>query len=210
MKMNKKTVVIYVMIAILFAGTIFYYNWVANDRNSQIASLNTQITNHNNEIANQKNEISNLTAQVLSLKGQAAKLSYLTSANLVTTLGITEVPGSSSSYMGGLVPTPVRFNYLFIEGSVTNTGKGTAYNAGLHVVAYSANGTLEINMTVPLVEGASFGSDKATDAYLNVSSSPTLGALYSEHTADVYVNIFHEGTVSTWTVTPVWTNSKLP
>jgi hypothetical protein len=155
MKMNKKPIVIYVMIAILFAGTIFYYSWVVNDGNSQIASLNTQITNHNSEIANQKNEISNLTVQILSLKGQAAKLSYLTSANLVTTLGITEVPGGSSSYMGGLVSTPVPFNYLFIEGSVINTGDGTAYNAGLHVVAYSANGTLEINMTVPFDEGAS-------------------------------------------------------
>jgi len=206
--MNKKTIVIYALIAILFAGTIFYYRWVINDGNSQITSLNSQITNHNNEIAKQKNEISNLTAQILSLEGQAAKISYLTSANLVTSLGITEVLGSSSINMG--VSTPVPFNYLFIEGSVTNLGKGTAYYVGLHVVAYSANGTLEINMTVPLDEFASFGSDNATDAYLNASSSPTLGTLYSEQTANVYVNIFHEGTVSTWTVTAVWTNSKLP
>jgi hypothetical protein len=112
--------------------------------------------------------------------------------------------------MAGLVHTPVPFNYLFIEGSVTNTGEGTAYNAGLHVVAYGANGTLEINMTVPL-SGGNFGTDNVTDAFVSSTcgnSSLTLGALYSEQTTDVYINIFHEGSVSTWTVTPVWINSS--
>jgi hypothetical protein len=177
--MNKKIIAILVLIAILlagaFAGTIFYYN---------------------GEIANQNSQISNLKSQ----------LANLTSANLVTKLGITEIP-SNYSYN---VPSPLPYNYLYITGNVTNTGEGTAYNSGLHVVAYDANGELKINMTVPLVNGASFGTDAGTDAYVSSSygsSSLRLGSLYSEQTAIIEIGIFHEGIVSNWTITPVWRNS---
>jgi len=34
-----------------------------------------------------------------------------------------------------------------------------------------------------------------------------LGSLFSEQTAIIEIGIFHDGTVSNWTVTPVWTNS---
>jgi len=108
------------------------------------------------------------------------------------------------------VPSPLPFNYLYITGSVTNVGVGTAFTAGLHVVAYAANGGLEINMTVPLINGATFGTDAGTDAYVSSSygnSSLQLGSLYSEQNATIEIGIFHEGIVSNWNITPVWTNS---
>jgi hypothetical protein len=200
--MNKKIIAISVLIAILFvgaiAGTMFYYNGVVNDKNSKIVSLNTQIANQNNEIAN-------LTSQISNLKSQ---LTNFTSGNLVASLGISEVGNTSTSAY--LYP----YYRLYISGTVTNTGIGEAYNAGLHVVAYTANGILEINMTVPLTngeEGVNFGTDSATNAYvLNWASSIgssigslQLGNLDSGQTATVDLNIYHEGVVSNWTVTPV-------
>ena len=204
--MNKKIIAVSVLIAILFvsaiAGTIFYYNGVVNDRNSQIASLN-------NEIANQNAQISNLTAQVENL----------TSAYLVTALGATEIPlGAteiiSNNPFGIDFPFQNMYNHLYITGSVTNTGVGTAYNAGLHVVAYDATGTLEINMTVPLGydQYGAFGTDAAIDSWILSSpyglSSLQLITLDSGQNMPIILNIFHEGTVTNWTITPVWTNSS--
>lgn len=103
------------------------------------------------------------------------------------------------------------YNRLYISGNVTNTGIGIAYNAGLHVVAYD-NGVLEVNMTVPLANGATFGTDNATIAsalstYGSVSSLQ-LGNLGSGQTATIGIGIIHEGYVTNWAVTPVcWTYS---
>ena len=151
---------------------------------------------YNGKIARLNRQISNLKCQVASL----------TSANLVDKLAVTEIP---KNYPYN-VPSPLPYNYLYITGNVTNTGEGTALNAGLHVVANDANGGLEINITVPLVNGASFGTDAGTDAYVLNSygnNSLQLGSLFSEQTAIIEIGIFHDGTVSNWTVTPVWTNS---
>jgi hypothetical protein len=62
-------------------------------------------------------------------------------------------------------------------------------------------------MTVPL-EGGIFGTDNATNAFVlkTYGNSPTLGVLDGEQTAYIGISIFHEGTVTNWTVTPVWTN----
>ena len=155
--MNKKTVAISILIAILLAAaiteTIFYYN------------------------------------------GQRAEKQGI-AANLVTKLGSTE-------------EAPFPYNWLYIYGTVTNAGGKTAFNAGLHVVAFSNNGTLKINMTVPLTNGAEYGTDAATQA--DASSfgqySVQLRNLNSGETATININIFHEGLISNWTIIPVWTNS---
>jgi hypothetical protein len=183
--MNKKIIIAIsvLVIAILFVGTIFYYN-------SEIANLNSQISN---------------------LKGQ---IQNLTSANLTTALSITEIPYIQFPFGGpppDNLPTPP--NNLYINGSVSNMGGGIAFNAGLHVVAYAANGTLEVNMTVPLVNGATvFGTDDATDAfvsnyYKDYAGSLELGYLKSGQTVTFDLSFYHEGTASNWTATPVWTNS---
>jgi hypothetical protein len=203
---NKGKAITALIVAILFAGTIFYCNEVVNDRNSQIASLNTQIANQDNEIANQNNEIANLTSQISNLERYSANQTYLTSANLVTAVVITELP---ANVLWASTPIYPPYSNLHITGSANNTGEGTAYNAGLHVVAYAADGTLEINMTVPL-NGGPFGTDNAINAYLksiNIYGNPILGVLYSGQTVTIGVDIFHEGIVTNWTVTPVWTNS---
>ena len=208
--MNKKIIAISVLVAILFvgaiAGTIVYYNGVVNGRNSKINSLNSQIANLNNEIINLNDEITNLSSQI-HVFGQA----NLTFPHLVTSLGITEIASNSSANMQGII---ISYNRLWISGSVTNTGEGTAFNAGLHVVAYAANGTLEVSMPVPLNNNdvVNYGTDAATDAqayFANGDNNPSffLVSLGGGGTAVIGINIFHEGTVSNWTVTPVWTNS---
>jgi hypothetical protein len=199
--MNKKLIAISVLVeAILFVsvlgGMIFYYNV----RTSKIASLN-------NEIANLNNEEANLTSQISNLNGELTNLTSATSAYLVTALGIIEVPAISPLNVGSVL-----YNHLYISGSVTNIGKGTAVNAGLHVVAYDANGDLLIDMTVPLDKNlAAFGTDAEIDNWLSNSAyglnSLQLGILGSGQTATINLGIFHEGTVTNWTVTPVWTNS---
>jgi len=195
--------------AILFvsaiAGTAFYYNGVVNSGNSKIALMHSnianlinEITDLNNEIINQSSEIANLNSQISNLNGQVTKL---TSPNLVTALGLNEIL-SNSSLSGTLAP----YNHLEISGTVTNMGESTAFNAGLHIEAYDADGTLEINMTVPLDNGASFGTNAATDVY--GSSSLQLGNLDSWQVSTISIAIYHEGTVTNWTLTPVWTNSS--
>ena len=79
---------------------------------------------------------------------------------------------------------------------------------------------LEVNMTVPLdgqenVTGNEitdlapvFGTDAATQIYGN--DSLQLGNLYSGQTVSISLGIFHEGTVTNWTITPVWTQTATP
>ena len=193
--MNKKKIVSVFFVAILFvseiAGALIYYDSLVNQKNSDIASLNNQINNLSIEIANLTSQISNLTAQA-----------SLTSVNLVTELGITEISNTSSISRS--------YNRLYIDGPVTNQGVTTAYNAGLHVVAYAADGTLEINTTVPLNYGE-YAADSATESYVSsfdgVTGSLYLGSLVSGQTANVDLDIYHESTVTNWTVTPVWTTT---
>jgi hypothetical protein len=171
-----------------FAGLMFYYNGILQTKNAQISALN-------NEVAEQNKQLSNLTSQI-------SEISNYTDANLVTSLGISEVGNTSMSM----------YNYpyyrLYISGSVKNTGHGMALNAGLHVVAYATNGLVEINMTVPLDNEVDFGTDSSTNAFVQSwdgrNYSLQLGSLSSGQTAAVDLNIYHEGRVTNWTVTSVW------
>ena len=204
------------MVAVLFvssiAGTVSYYNALLDAKHLKIESLS-------NEIANQSNEINNLKSQVEHINSEQP--------NLVTYLGIREMGNSD---LGSVAGGPITTNYdaLFIEGTVVNEGNLTAYNAGLKVVAYSADGTLEINMTVPLVHGFAvyagsgpygdvidFGTDNATralaselDSAIGCSDSLKLGDLGGGQTAVVYLNILHEGIVTKWSVSAIWTNPQ--
>jgi uncharacterized protein YoxC len=165
---------------------------ISDELESQVGDKNSETDFLNSQVANLNNQISGLKIQVASLNGQ---ITNLTSANLVTALGIAEIPYYSTSY-------PAQFSHLFIEGSVTNTGQGTAYNAGLHVVAYDTEGNLRINITAPLKRFTSREPDAAIS-----NDSLQLGKLLTTQTADVYVNIFHHGVVRDWILIPVWTNS---
>jgi len=186
-----------IAVAILFltsiSVTVVYFDGMLNDRNQQIASLNQQVAVDNSQI-------SNLTAQMSNLRSEIANL---TSPNLVAALGVSEVGNTSSISRS--------YNRLFIDGSVTNNGQGEALNAGLHVLAYAADGMLEINMTVPLTYGE-FGANAAIYSYIYsfdpyCTSSPKFGNLSSGQSSDVNLDIYHEGIVTKWTITPVWTNT---
>jgi hypothetical protein len=168
-----------VLLGGVLAGIVTYYNSLLESKNSPITSLDTQIAN--------------LTTQVTNL----------TSASLVTSLGIVDLGNTSSISRS--------YNRLFIEGSVTNNGQGEALNAGLHVLAFAADGTLEINTTVPLTYGE-FGANAAIYSYIYSfdpysTSSPKFGNLSPGQSVDVDLDIYHEGTVTNWTVKPVWTNA---
>jgi hypothetical protein len=192
-----------------------YYNGIVNDKDSKIASLN-------NQIANLNSQITNLTAQVANLR---IEITNLTSANLVAMLNVTEEPNNSDlvQTFPNIPVTSVPYNSLWINGSIINTGHVTAFNAGLHVVGYASDGVLEINMTVPLVTNAVYGKDGATDAlilnnprltegndigalHFGQIGSLQLGSLAIGQTGNVFLAIYHEGIVTNWTVTPVWTN----
>ncbi len=194
--------IIAVVLVSIFAGAAIYYNNMTNERNSKEAATQSQISKQNASTAQLKGEISDLKTQLANLTGVIANL---TSANLVTSLETHEMQGSASSEMGGYKATPVPFNYLWIDGSVTNEGKGYAVDAGLQVVAYAADGTMEINLTVPFT-GTTFGSDNATNAFVTKTygdSSFALQILDSGQRTNVGINIFHEGSVVNWTITPV-------
>ena len=107
--------------------------------------------------------------------------------------------------------------FLTLDGSVANVGNNTAYNSGLQVVAYDSNrvwldvqGCIVISATVPLAveEGFTnpFGYFQAGNALIGFSYSVT--SLSGGQTARIYLNIYHSGRVTNWTVTPVWTNTS--
>ena len=188
--MNKKIIVIPVLIVILFvsaiSGTIFYYNNILNEKESQISLFNSEIPNLNTQIANLKTQITNLT-----------------SPNLVTTLTTQEIVKFSPEYPGGPHYT-IPYNFEQITGTVTNAGGGTAYNTMIHVVGYDLNGVLVSNVTIPLGSGY-FGSNNETYAFGSISSQ--IGTLMSGQIANINENIIHEGAAYNWTVTALWTNS---
>ena len=199
--MNNRTLALAsIIIAIIFAGTIagtmVYYNGVVNGKNSQITSLNSRI-------ANQSLEIANLTSQVANLQSQ---ITNLTTANLVAEITVTEVTDGYN--FGGHVP----HNHLVVSGSVRNVGEGTAYDAGLQVIAYSSDGTLEINMTVPLLPNAIYPTDNSTADFVGSHigvSSQILGHLDGNSSAYITeIDIYHEGTVTNWAAIPVWKNTS--
>jgi outer membrane murein-binding lipoprotein Lpp len=186
--MNKKIIASVFLMTILFVsaivGTLTYYNGVVNKKNSEIVLLNNQIENLNNEV-------SNLSAQV-------ANLTSLSGVSIQTYLGVKDLDGSG-------------YYFLDIAGSVLNVGDSTAFHPGLHVVAYDAQGTLEINMTVGLAKDTVFSTDNRTRTFVQMNVSlydPSfVDPLYSNETAPIALNIYHEGMVTNWTVTPVWTNT---
>ena len=160
----------------------------------------------------------NATIGSYSLEINLGKIIFLTphekndvsySASLTLVMIVTPSANLVSSLITGEYPSSPPPNLLNINGNVTNTGEATAYNAGLHVIAYSATRTLEINVTVPLAYDETFNQDFGTGAVGGglIGGSYSVTTLDSEQTVQIFLDIYHEGTVTNWTVTPVWTNS---
>jgi hypothetical protein len=215
---------------VLFSSLLY----VSLNQTRNLKSQNNRLQSENAEIADQNNALRN---QQTELQKQVGEFQFNESElqdKLDTLLGQNSDLNRDLSSLNGQIPVLkdqlislttanltlsnenvfdvhyYEFNNLVIRGSVGNTGQGTAYNAGLHVVAYTADGTMEINMTIPLKTFAAYGTDEATSA---VAAAPPffpasleLGTLGSEITIDFDLTIFHHGAVTNWTITPVWAN----
>jgi len=182
------------LVAVLFSGTIAFYNDLLSERTSEIDALNLQIADLRSQIVSLKSQVANLSGQTVNLTG----------GYLVTALGVREITDRG-------VYNPSPFNHLYIQGLVTNVGWGTAYNAGLRVVASDANGKVEVNMTIPLISyRRAYGTDNATIEYvltlIEGETSLQLGSLTPGQFVNLDTSIFHEGNATKWDITPVWTN----
>lgn len=218
MTVIRKTIIalaIAVLFVSLIVGIMFYYGGKVSADDSKIASLNSQAATKSSEMADLTSQIAHFNSEV---------------ANLSTCLKVSEVKNGTSPSQPVYFNGVLAYNALSINGTVVNTGNLTAYDAGLTVTAYSADGTLEINMTVPLIGGdllyfpsdpyissdvLYYGVDYATQAYANKlnnwygdTATLNLGNLGGGQTAPVDIEIIHEGTVANWTVTTVWINSS--
>ncbi len=204
-KIDPRIVVVILVFAIMFAGVLSSYSYLIIFQDYKIASLDTQVQNLTSDIENLTNQIPGLTNE------QTTNLTavYLASgfrANLTTALQGKEI--ITSNYAA---TKSIPYNYFYISGTVTNTGNGTAFEVGLQVIAYDVygNNTRDIDMTLPL--GGTFGTDGTINSYVakyqGGTSSFQLQSLGSGQTKTVNIQIFHEGTVSNWIITPVWTNS---
>jgi hypothetical protein len=204
-KIDPRIFAVLLVFAIIFAGVLSSYFYVIIFQDYKSASLTAQEQNLNSELEN-------LTNQIPSLQNQTTNLTvaYLASglkANLTTALEGKEIVTSDFA-----ATQSIPFNYFYISGTVTNTGNGTAFKVGLHVIAYDNynSATRDIDLTLPL--GGTFGTDNRTNNYVTsyyggFSQSLQLENLGGGQTVTTNIQIFHEGTVSDWTITPVWTNS---
>lgn len=218
--MANKNLITFILIAIVLiavaVGIFFYYNNSVTRQNAKISSLNAQAVLQQKEITNLTNQIQRYCNEV---------------ANLTINITITQASGNTNPLALNLIAHGSyvsNYSSFFIIGSVTNTGNMTAYNAGLQVMAYSASGSLEINMTVPLVSASedptnvysvvAFGVDNQTQQFASMlNAENSLGQAFTEAawpktlggatTVPVDINIIHETPVVKWTVTPVWTDT---
>ncbi len=194
---KKQTIIVaaaVALVAVLFLGAIVFYNGLLSERASEIGALNIQVADLRSQIVSLKSQVANLSGQTVNLTG----------GYLVTALGVREITDRG-------VYNPSPFNHLYIQGLVTNVGWGTAYNAGLHVVASDANGKAEVNMTIPLISyRKAYGTDSATIDYvltlIEGETSLDLGKLAPGQFVTLDTSIFHEGNVTRWDITPVWTS----
>jgi hypothetical protein len=190
--MNKtRTAITALIVAMLFvsviAGTTIYYN----------NALNTEVNNKNSKIDSLQSQISNQNKEIAYLTNQIAVQPDLSKPHVITELGVTELETDWGPSWR-----------LFIQGTAANMGNSTAYNAGLKVEAYSGTGVLEINMTVPFVNGSNYGTDSSIISQLIQLGPTQLGNLTTGQAVIIDLDIYHEGVVTNWTVTPVWTNSQ--
>jgi hypothetical protein len=203
-KIDKRIFVVTAVFAIIFVLVLSSYSFLVIVQDYKIASLNAQEKNLNSEIENLSNQIPSLNNQTANLT--AAYLAAGLKANLTTALQGKEI--ITSNYAA---TKSIPYNYFYISGTITNTGNGTAFETGLHVIAYDAydNSKKDINTTLPV--GGRFGTDETINAYIAKNqggiSSFQLESLGSGQTKILNIQVFHEGTVSNWTITPVWKNT---
>jgi hypothetical protein len=148
-----------------------------------------------------RNENSILIEEIIALK----------SANLVTALGIVEIPPYGESYWGGNGNS----SYLWITGWVFNSGAAMARKAGLEVLAFDEFNAVLMNFTVPVIEGgiAAFSTNESRNLIPSYLYPTTLefGNVLSQQNVTIRMAIFHEGVFPNETryeINPVWENTQ--
>ncbi len=200
-KISTKTLgILLVIIIASFCGALFYVSTQVNFRDTELVACHKVIDQQYATMTNLSTQINSLNNQVSDLNNQIAGLKGQMLPNLVTALGVSEIL-SNSTYNTN---NPTTFNHLYISGTVTNKGLSTAYNAGLHVVAYDVTGNLVVNITVPITYG-SYSNGVISNNALTLGSLAPLQIVSLESNAGI--SIVHEGVAATWTITPVCTNS---
>jgi hypothetical protein len=140
------------------------------------------------------------------------ELTTLKSANIVTALGVVEIPPYWESYWGG----NGNYSYLWITGWVFNSGASMAKKAGLDVLAFDEANSVLMNYTVPITEGGigAFSTNETLRNLIPYYIYPTpleFGNVLSQQNVTVRLAIFHEGIFPNSTryeINPVWENSQ--
>ena len=138
-----------------------------------ISDLNGQILDLQTENKNLQNENDNLRATIRNLQNQSP--TDTGTPYLVTALGATFTWSYSESARYGML------YYLYVEGTVTNTGTGTAYNCALKV-------------TMNTTDGVSF-----TEYYRFNALAPGEIEIVDTH--------FYHDHLQSWTIIPEYTNN---
>lgn len=154
-----------------------------DQQTSQIADQKDQIEAQQHQIEDLNSTVSNLNDQITDLQGKLAEYT----ASIVTELGVKELVDENSGS-----------HYLYIRGSVLNTGITTAYNTGLHIVGYDSSHQVLINMV------AAIGYEMYQDSF---TSDQSLSQIFPAQTLQATISIYHSGTVVSWDITPVYTNT---
>lgn len=143
-----------------------------------------------------------LTSRVQSLNGE---IRTLKSANIVTALGVVEIPPLGASYWGGNGD----YSHLWITGWVFNSGASMAKKAGLQVLALNESNAVLMNYTVPITDGG-VGAFATKPSLIPSYLYPVpleFNDLLSQQNVTVRLAIFHEGVFPNSTryeVNPVW------
>jgi len=127
--------------------------------------------------------VDRLNSQIADLQGKLAQYT----ASIVTELGVKELVDANNGS-----------HYLYVRSEVRNTSITTAYNTGLHIVGYDAGHQVLINMV------AAVGYEMYQDGF---TSDQSLSQIFPAQTLQATISIYHSGTVTSWEITPVYTNT---
>ncbi len=175
--------VLAVAVTVLAGLVVGIYVPQINSQSGQIADQQARIAQQQHQIDALNATVDQMNQQVDDLRESLAKYT----ASLITELGVKDLVESNTTN-----------HYLYVKGDVINNGVTTAYNAKLHIVGYSVNHEVLIDLY------SSIGFEVHQNGF---SSSSNFGSILPTQTQSAIISIYHSGTVASWDITPVWTNT---
>ena len=163
MKKGIVALTIAILVTTLLSTTIFYYS-LTNEKDSKISTLESQIVDLNNQINHPR-------------------------ANIVTALGIADVPPSGNP-LGTL---EANYSHLWITGRLFNSGAGAAMNVSVNVLAYDSSNIVLLNETVPASSSGLIMFPITLPS--NGAHLPYTGTtdIYSQQNVTVRFGVYHTG-----------------